>query len=310
MEFDHPDLHSIANLAALELSAMGTIAPRQALYLATQLISHGHPRAEKMIDLLRNYARHRDVIAYVDRLEKSNNNLRRDYQLENLPENQRQGFYKREGFIFIEKRSGSQKLLVIFATMFNGFFFSNAAMAAILARLDCNLLILKDCTLFNYQKGVARFADSLPEIGPAITRLARRHGVEKIYMTGFSSCGYAALYTSLNSLCHGYLGFSHPIDMRDDSPIKPLTFLKEDVREMIGSACLVDLKEQLRDAGSAVPRTFVYGERDEEDSKHARHIADLPDLQMMVLPDAAHATVEYLHQDDRLLTLFRRLIAD
>ena len=310
MEFDNPTQHSIANLTALERRVSGVVPPRQALYLASQLISHGHRSAQPMIDLLRGYARHRDVISHVEMLERCNRNLRRHYQLENLPGNQREGFYKRDGFIFIEKRSGSPRLLVIFATMFNNFHFSHAAMVSLLARLDCNLLILKDSTLFNYHKGVARFADSLPEIGPAITRLARQHGIEKIYITGFSSCGYAALYTSLNSLCHGYLGFSQPIDMHGDSPLEPPLYFTPDVRAAVDQTYLTDLKEQLRDAGSAVPRTFVYGERNEHDSRHARHIASLPDLKVIALPDTSHSTVEYLNQDDRLLDLFKRLIAD
>ncbi|MBW4953652.1 hypothetical protein, partial [Klebsiella pneumoniae] len=82
-----------------------------------------------------------------------------------------------------------------------------------------------------------------------------------------------------------------------------------DVREAVDPAYLVDLREPLRAAGSAVPRTFVYGERNEHDSMHACHIADLPDLEVIALPDTSHSTVEYLNQDDRLLALFARLTA-
>lgn len=309
MEFENATQHSLANLAALEKAMRGAIPPRKALYLATQLISHGHPRAPELISMLRGYSSHRDVCAYVDMLERCYRNVRRHYQLENLPESQRQGFYKRDGFIFVEKRSASPKLLVIFATMFNNFHFSHAAMVAMLGKLDCSLLILKDSTLFNYHKGVARFADSLPEIGPAITRLAQRHGIEQIYITGFSSCGYAALYTSLNSLCHGYLGFSQPTDMRAESPLDPPLYFTPDVRDAVDQTYLIDLKEPLRAAGSAVPRTFVYGERNECDSMHALHIADLPGLEVIALPDTSHSTVEYLNQDDRLVELFVRLTA-
>lgn len=309
MDFDSPTQHTLANLAALEDALKAPLAPRQALYLATQLVSHAHPHAPGMIDTLRDYSRHRDVIAYIDMLEASNRTMRRYFQLENLPESQREGFYKRDGFIFIEKRSGSHKLLVIFATMFNNFHFSHAAMVAMLGTLDCNLLILKDSSLLNYHRGVARFADSLPEIGPAITRLAQRHGIEKIFMTGFSSCGYAALYTSLNSLCHGYLGFSQPFDMRAESPLEPPLYFTPDVREAVDPTYLIDMREPLRAAGSAVPRTIVYGERNEHDTMHARHVADLPDLEVIALPDTSHGTVEYLNQDERLLGLFARLTA-
>lgn len=311
MQFDHAAQHTLENLAGLENElAQGPISLRRAIYVAGQLTSHGHPSARKVIALLEDNARHSDILAYAAMLKRCDESVRGYFQLEALPRPQVERFYQPEGFVFLQKKSASRKLLVIFTTMFNNFHFSNAAMAAMLGTLDCNLLFLKDGTLFNYHKGVAGFAESLPTLGPAINRLAQRTGIDRIYMTGFSSCGYSALYTALTSPCHGYLGFSQPTDLDAQSALEPPLYFTAQVREMIDPACLIDLKPLLEAADPSVPRTFVYGERNARDTMHVRHIADVPHVRTIAMPNSAHSTVEDLGANDELVSMFARLIAD
>ena len=310
MEFDHPARHTLDNLGQLERElAQGPISLHRAIPIAGQLTSHAHPSARNVIALLRDNARHSDILAHAAKLARCDETVRRYFQLEAFPRAQLERFYQPEGFIFLRKGSGSRKLLVIFTTMFNNFHFSNAVMAAMLGRLDCNLLFLKDGTLFNYHRGVAGFADSLPAIGPAIGRLAHSTGSDRIYMTGFSSCGYAALYTALTSPCHGYLGFSQPTDMRAGSPLEPPLYFTPDVRAAVDPAHLVDLKPLLEADDPAMLRTFVYAERNEHDASHVLHVADVPHVQAIALPGASHSTVEELGATDAIVPMFARLIA-
>lgn len=311
MLFENPNLHSLENLGNLETElAQGSISMRRAFHIAGQLAAHAHPSAHKIIALLRDNARHSDIRDYAAMLGQCDSTIRRYFRLEALPRDQLERFYQREGFVFLRKQTESRKLLVIFTTMFNNFHFSTAAMAAMLGRLDCHLLFLKDSTLFNYHKGVSGFAPSLPAIGPAIERLASHCGSDRIYMSGYSSCGYAALYTALTSTCHGYLGFSQPIDLRGDSPLDPPLYFTQDVRAAVDPGLLIDLKPLLQLADPAVRRTFIYGERNAHDTMHARHIADIAHLEVVAMPDAAHSTVEDIGARDELLSMFVRLIAD
>ncbi len=135
-------------------------------------------------------------------------------------------------------------------------------------------------------------------------------GSDRIYMSGYSSCGYAALYTALTSTCHGYLGFSQPIDLRGDSPLDPPLYFTQDVRAAVDPGLLIDLKPLLQLADPAVRRTFIYGERNAHDTMHARHIADIAHLEVVAMPHAAHSTVEDIGARDELLSMFVRLIAD
>lgn len=311
MQFEHATLHSLENLGKLETElAQGSVPMRRAFHIAGQLSSHAHPSAHKVIALLRENARHSDILAHAEMLGQCDATIRRYFRLEELPRDQLERFYQREGFVFLRKQTDCRKLLVIFTTMFNNFHFSTAAMAAMLSRLDCNLLFLKDSTLFNYHRGVSGFAPSLPAIGPAIERLANHCGSDRIYMSGFSSCGYAALYTALTSTCHGYLGFSQPIDLRGDSPIDPPRYFTEEVRAAVDPGLLLDLKGLLQQADPAVRRTFIHGERNAQDTMHARHIADIPHVDVIAMPDVAHGTVEDIGSRDELLPMFASLIAD
>jgi hypothetical protein len=235
--------------------------------------------------------------------------VRRFFRLEELDERRLKTFYRLDGKLYIRSGAETSNLLVIFTTMFNNFSFSNAVLAEFLSTLDCDLLFLRDTSRFNYLKGAKGIADDFPGIGERILELARQNGIEKIYITGFSSGGYAALLTSLRIPCHGYLGFSHSLDIRPDSPLEPPLFFTPEIAAQVDPTWLQDLKDPLERADPAIPRALYYGERSAFDASHGRHAEQLPGISAIALPGVRHNTILNLFVQDSLRVLFARLIS-
>lgn len=310
MDFHNPSQHTLPNLTRIEtILASGAISTGQALYFASQLASQGHPATTEVISILREKVRHSEVLQAADFIERVNEEVRRHFRLEHLPPAIREEVYKREGAMFVPATERSRKLLVIFATMFNNFHISIAALLAMLKPINCNFLVLKDSSLLNYQSGVRGFAENIPGIAKGISDFVNRKGFEQVYICGYSSCGYAALMTSLLMPCSGYLGFSQPIDMSEGSELSPPFYFTSDVRAFVGEKHLVDLKPLLAAADRTIPRTFIYGERNTKDSAHAAYIQDLAHLKFIALTEADHSTVEQFVANGELIPLFSKLIS-
>ncbi|MCB2059767.1 MAG: hypothetical protein R3E09_13180 [Novosphingobium sp.] len=307
-QFEHHKQHSLANLKIIEdLAAKTGHSLGRALFIAHQLVAHVHPSAPQFITRLEREVRHSDVREMASQAGAAWTNLRKYFRFEQLTADQKEQFYKRDGFLFFKHRV-SRKLLVVWTTMFNNFFISNAAAVNLFGRAGCNILLLKDGSHFNYLKGVKGFAPDLFSIGPAIEELARRKGMEEIYMCGYSSSGYAALLTSLRIPCRGYLGFSQYVDLHAGSPLTPPYFFTEEVRSMVDPATTIDLKPLLAEADPSVPRTLFYGERNARDAAQGRHVEGMDTLEVIAMP-TNHNTVLPFAAGDRLLPIFAKLLS-
>lgn len=310
MRFEHPQQHSLANLEHAEQEVMAErLTLRRALFLADTLGAQGHPKVLRPIAQLKADARHSDVQKFVELVQRCYGRLRYFFRFEDLDEHRLNTFYRLDGPLYLKRGKGTSKLLVIFTTMYNNFYYSNAVVAALLSRLDCDLLFLRDTSKFNYLRGARGIADDFPGIGDRILDMARRNRIERIYLTGFSSSGYAALLTSLRIPCHGFLGFSHATDLRPESPLQPPIFFTPDVSAQVDPAWLQDLKPLLARADPAIPRALYYGDRSRQDASHAGNVEGQPGIRTICLPGVAHNTIEGVFARDGLLPLFARLIS-
>jgi hypothetical protein len=310
MPFKVATQHSPGYLAALDETARtGRFQRKYALVTSEALLANVHPATPKFIEFLETQSSHSDFQNHVRILRKSFELLRPIFQLERLSDEDRAIFYGLDNPVFI-RRPASRKLLVIFSTIYNNFYFSNAATVALLSQLNCNMLVLKDSSSFNYLHGAKGFGGSLFEIGGAITALAERHGLERIYICGFSSSGYAALYTSLTIPCRGYLGFSHPVDLSTNSPLPPPRFFTEEVRAKADPATLLDLRPYLVDADPSVDRQYYYSKLDWRESPHGAYVSGLDTIAAIGSSDAGHNLIAPMLAAGTLLPAFVRLISD
>ena len=311
MLFEHALQHKREDIAQLEaLLRQQEIPLRQALFLAQELVAHGHGQASHPISLLQAQSRHADVQAFCVMLDRAWRNLRQHFQLEAVPERHVEQFYRRNGSILCRPAQESKKLLVIFTTIFNNFAISTLALTTLLQRLGVNILILKDATRFTYHRGVEGLAHDLPGIAEAIERTANQLNAERIYLSGFSSGGYPALMTSLRMDCAGYLGFSHMTDQSALSPFPQNRHLLPELRATLDPEQFCDLRLLLERADPAIPRRLIYGAHSPTDSAHARHCEGLETIELTCLADATHNTPLRLLADGEFLEQFRRLVED
>lgn len=310
MQFEHVTQHSLEVFDRIGARAKREdIPPRELLFLAQDMLSHGHPDTLRATAMLKQNP-HRDVVDHAMLLERCFHRIRQAFRVEELDRKHLVRAYRREGYHLVERASGSRKLLVVFTTIFNNFFVSHLVLQALLKDLDCHLLFLKETTLFSYQRGVSSYATSLPDLAARLQATARQLGADRIYLTGFSSGGYAALQTSLLLPCHGYLGLSHTTDLSPGSTLKRPWYLTDEIYAQLDPRWLWDLRDKLREADPSVPRFLCYGDRSSLDPGYARHVAGLGTIRPVRLAKAGHNTILYLLGKNRLTEAFRRLVAD
>ncbi len=101
--------------------------------------------------------------------------------------------------------------------------------------------------------------------------LRRQFHVEEIdrkqIVRAYRKDGYAALLTSLQLPCQGYLGFSQTTDLSPDSPLPRPWFLTDEVYAQLDPRWLLDLRVRLQDADPAVPHVLCYGSRTAKDTR-------------------------------------------
>jgi hypothetical protein len=309
VQLEHEYQHTLEDFDRLAARVGKYESQRDVLKLADQMLSHGHPDTPLVTALLRQNP-HRDVVALGTRLEKCFHHLREKLHVEDLDRKQLVRAYRKDGYLLFESAQRSRKLLVLFTTIFNNFYISHLNLQAMLKDLGCHLLILKETTSANYQRGVANFARDFPDIGEQIRATARRLGADRIYISGFSSGGYAALLTSLRLTCHGYLGFAHTTDLSPDSAFSLPWYIGEAAYARLDRRWLVDLRVALQDADPSVPRVYCYGDRSAKDVLYARHLAGLDTIRVLRLRNGTHNTIQYLLAQGRLAGAFSWLVAD
>ena len=180
-------VHSLEQVAYIQkLSQQLVLEPREAMYLASQLVNHGFPGSHEFLCRLEADIRSRPAQDYIARLKKRNSIVQALPQLRRFrddPALVRQ-LYQGEGYLF---RPGSHRrstVVVVFTTKFNNFTLSNLVVDALLAELGVSRLFLRDGTDFAYFKGVKGLADSLDDLPHGLARLLRDEGSDDVILTG------------------------------------------------------------------------------------------------------------------------------
>lgn len=279
------------------------------MILAEEMVAHGHINAPFVIKTIRNSSSEPLIISRCNDFYHAWRYIRNNYKLEEFPKNILDSLYKRNGFSIAKHKNTNKKLLVIFTTVFNNFYISSPALMSIIQSAEVDILFLKDATRYNYHRGVEGFASDLPGIAESITSLAERIGAERIYVSGFSSGGYAALLTSLLlPECHGYLGFSHRVDVSPNSLLQQSSIMSQELKDSLDQDWFLDLRSKLEIADREVPRTLVYGALNACDVAHAQHLEGLDTIRLICLPDTGHNTILKLLASQQLGRAFDHLV--
>src|SRR4029079_11507048 len=115
------------------------------------------------------------------------------------------------------------------------------------------------CTYFNYLNGVPGLGSNIFEVSDSIGNIIRENEISKTCITGFSSGGYASLFSSYLMPCKKYLGFSIASDLSSGSKIFPGKFFTPEVRRLIDKKSLLNLRDLAADAADGMDRTLIFG---------------------------------------------------
>jgi hypothetical protein len=311
MQFYSPEQHSLEQITSIEQALRERkLAAKKALFVATQLVVHGSDRADAFIRRVRGQIDHPDAHQYFDRLSRQAKFIRGIPGLDEVMRTQalRSELYKLDGIYFARGERHPGKLLVVFTTMYNNFYVSNLVLFALLRQFGVSILFLKDTTLLNYLNGIVGFGSDIEQVSQNVVSLAAREKISEIYITGFSSGGYASLMSSGLLPCAGYLGFSVASDLSRNSAIKPPKFFTEDVRQRIDQQWLKNLRTDLLGSAEFPRRDIFFGQDYTVDAAHAKNLEGIPGTTVIGLRDCTHLTIASLIESDRLASTFHALL--
>jgi hypothetical protein len=311
MRFSSIEQHSLAQKDYVERLALEPkLNVKDALFVASQLVIQGSARADGFLNSLRAQARHPDVLAFLAKLTKQSDFIQRLKYLSDVKNDPVlvSKLYETDGFFFAKGTQHPAKLLVVFTTMFNNFQISNVAFYALLKEFGVSVLMLKDCSLFNFLHGAADFGTDIPSIAQKVLALAAEHTASEIYVIGFSSGGYASLYASFLLPCAGYLGFSVLTDLSEGSPLYAGKYFIDPVRQNVRHQDhLLNLRALAGTTGNRTPRELFFGEEADIDRAHAANMVGVADLKATMVEKCGHQTVAGLIENgtfaDRIRTL-------
>ena len=173
--------HSLEQLGkVMALYRRAEVSPRDALFLATQLVNHGYAEAGGVLDSAepRHHERGRPALPGAARRCATG-------RFSPCPAS---------GPCFADRDGDGEALcrpratcsgvaqtradtaVVIFTTMYNNYHFSNAVLDAVLSGLGVSRLFLKDTTKYMYLRGVKGLAEDLRDLPAALLGLLRDEG--------------------------------------------------------------------------------------------------------------------------------------
>jgi len=312
MKFESLEQHSIDQIKALEsaagnffmrtasLSSLGALETRfpvgKALFGLTELAMHGSSLADAFLNAMSRQNLKLDSIQYLAKIRKLLEFIRQVPDINALKADEEfcNKAYAKEGFFFVKGTTNPTTLVVVFTTMFNNFQVSNLIFYAFLKRYGVSILFLKDCTYFNFLNGVQGLGSNIFELSGSIEKIIRENEISKTCVTGFSSGGYASLFSSHLIPCKKYLGFSIASDLSPGSKIFPGKYFTPQVRRGIDKKHLVNLRHLAVDTKDGVDRTLVFGKESAVDCDHAMNMAGIPAIRLVGLNNCDHATIFHM----------------
>jgi len=313
MIFKSDRQHSLEKLQHLKslINANG-LTFNQQLGLTSELVQHGFKNADRLIENLQVKAPNPDALDFLNRLLKQ---YRFIESIPNVEFFQKQPqliskLYSKNGCSFFQGSQNPDKLVVVFTTMFNNFHISNLLMLAFLSQFGVSILMLKDATRFNYLKGVTGFGDNPEEVAKQILAIKKKNDIEKVFVTGYSSGGFASLLCAQLVQSDGHLGFSILSDTSGLPELTPGKYFNQEVRSKIDNRWLINLRKLLEsDASTSIKKyNIYYGLNSKHDFDHAMNLDGLPQVSLNPIKNCGHVTIARLMESFELTSIFHRLI--
>ncbi len=308
-----PSIHSAERLRAMLLQLGQPDLGRRALFdLADGLTAYGRvvEAGDAIARLRQSGLSNQSALAYLDRLDAINAYLAASavpLMAMVSPEHQATLLAPRSSFWKSPQRS--DRLIVVFATAYNNFSVSFCVIHALLQRFGCSLLYIKNPGRGMYAGGSPGFGTSIDTLAQALGRFCGRQGIGDLRICGFSSSGYASLYTAGMLGARAYLGFAVKTDWAPDSPLKAVVGRAAPEDEDRRGNTLVNLRGLGAMTGIGHAELY-FGTRDVSDADHARNMAGMVNITPVPVAGATHNVIQHLMGEGRFDAVLERFAGE
>lgn len=311
MEFNRDHQHGVAQLALLQdMLNRDALSDRECGFVLSQLAVYGLDSFEQCFKQWLPAMTHAAMRQFALRKQQEWQAVRKLPELAQILRNKAltahllaldKPYYERG-------RTQPNKLLIVFTTMYNNFYFANPALLAFLRGLGVSLLVLKDSTPYNYLNGIPEFGKSIDEAARALAGFIAKQAIDQTYICGFSSSGYASLLMSSKLDCDGYLGFSVCSDLSAHTTLPLSKYYTPAVAAAIDASVKLNLAARFSAAPPAYQCRIIYGEHSNIDQPHAQNLVGIANIEVAKVSNAGHVVLAPLFINGSLLTLFEQLV--
>lgn len=303
LEFHDKRVHSLDNLLELrrEVQAPESFAKR--IQLLDALSQHGLPEFPALLDSVLESTSRPEITTLAER----SNLLWRT--IVSMPEFQSiskdrglvERLYDRKRAYFERGLIQPRNLLIVFLTMFNNYFMSNIACLALARNVGTSVLLLKDPTPSSFLNGCADLGTfTMNELVMRLKSFIKNKQFNEVATTGFSSGGYAALFSAAALDLKGCLAIAPHTDFSVSSPLPKPRFLTRDIESSLAPPCRFNLKHYIKENGSNADIRVFYGMSSQKDTAHALNLESLKQVCITGVSGWGHSVISPLFTSGRL----------
>ncbi len=271
---------------ALRWAADPAATDHEALLAADVLISFGQvDRADALIERMRS----RPAIAgRLNRLVAASRQLRRSGVLTDLKAMRDAGAPIMDGRheAYTARYDGqTRKAIIVFTGIDPRIWLSLMMLHMFLKRLDTHIIYLTDRRRLIFVDGLETVAPGYEGLREALAATLDDLGADEVHVLANSAGGFIGLRCAMELKARSFLGLSIRTDLSESSPIPVGDFFKRPYLRAAAPHMMVDLKPLLR-ASPWPERIVLYsGDGNPVDRPHAEHLADLPNVEVNLLPN-------------------------
>lgn len=179
----------------------------------------------------------------------------------------------------------TRKVILVFTGVDPRFWLSLMMLHLFLKRLNTHVIYLTDMRRLIFFDGLATVARGYDGLLEALREAIDELGAEDVHIMANSAGGFAGLRYAMDLQAKSFLGMSIRTDLSTNSEIPVGSFFQRPELRQVAPHMLVDLKPMLRESRWPERVILYSGDENPIDRPHALHLADLPNVDVTLMPD-------------------------
>ena len=175
--------------------------------------------------------------------------------------------------------------------------------------LQVQKLFLRDPNMMWYQKGTPGVGDNVPAVAGYIRGVIARAGVMRVVMIGNSGGGFSALLFGALVGADEIHAFNPPTKLLAESDTSCPEQLNQLAAEQGLASPYLDLRRVLGEHLQPKTKIYIhYSRGDGRDKRHARYLAEFPNVQLVQYPFVSHHVARFFAERAMLTPLLQAAV--